>query len=59
MTHVFGETRAETAKTMAYSESLRLSKQLQTVKTVADCRDSFIFSRQLQSISQSFSQPVS
>ena len=28
-------TRADTAQTMAYSENLRLSKQLQTVMSVA------------------------
>ena len=33
------KTRAETAQTMANSESYRSSRQLQTVKTFADCQD--------------------
>ena len=41
---------ANTAKTMAYSDRCRLSRQLQTFKTVADC--------QLQSMSRSGSQFV-
>ena len=34
------KTRAKTAQTMVYSDSYRLSRQLPTVKTVADCQDS-------------------
>ena len=44
------ETRPDTAQTMASSDSCRLSRQLQTVKTVADCQDSCRLSRQLHTV---------
>ena len=50
------EIRAETAQTMAYSESNILSRQLYTVKTiaevqtVAECQDSCRKLRQLQKV---------
>ena len=38
---MFHETRADTAKTMAYSDSCRESRKLQTVNTVLYCQDRF------------------
>ena len=42
--------RAKTAQAMAYSENKIQSRQLQTAKTVADCKDNFRLSRQLHTV---------
>ena len=44
------ETRADMTETSAYQESKRLSRQLQTFKTVTNCQDSYKRSRQLQNV---------
>ena len=44
------KTRADTAQTMAYSDSYILSGQLHTVKTVTYCQEIYITSRELHTV---------
>ena len=59
------KTRAETAQTMANSDSLRLSRQLQTVKSVtvnnsvSQLESQYLSPSIIQSVSQSVSHSVS